>query len=93
MMTDLESVAASAELPINCEAFAKYLDDSDSISALRNEFYFPKLTLQQEDQETVYLCGNSLGLQPKQTQQHILSQLDKWANQGVEGHFTEPTPV
>lgn len=40
----------------------------------------------------VYLCGNSLGLQPRCTREYVLQDLDKWAEHGVEGHFTEPRP-
>ncbi|KAH6849863.1 pyridoxal phosphate-dependent transferase [Chaetomium sp. MPI-CAGE-AT-0009] len=35
----------------------------------------------------VYLCGNSLGLQPKRTQTRISQYLSTWATQGVQGHF------
>ncbi|KAK4152858.1 pyridoxal phosphate-dependent transferase [Chaetomidium leptoderma] len=35
----------------------------------------------------VYLCGNSLGLQPKRTQTRINQYLSTWATQGVQGHF------
>lgn len=34
-----------------------------------------------------YLCGNSLGLQPRRTQDYIRKYLDTWANKGVYGHF------
>jgi len=35
----------------------------------------------------VYLCGNSLGLQPKRTPTRINQYLSTWATQGVQGHF------
>ncbi|KAK4123554.1 kynureninase, partial [Parathielavia appendiculata] len=35
----------------------------------------------------VYLCGNSLGLQPKRTQTRLNQYLATWATQGVQGHF------
>ncbi|KAK3938366.1 Kynureninase 2 [Diplogelasinospora grovesii] len=35
----------------------------------------------------VYLCGNSLGLQPKRTPVRINQYLSTWATQGVQGHF------
>lgn len=38
------------------------------------------------------LVGNSLGLQPKKLSENIQGQLTKWATQGVEGHFEQPTP-
>lgn len=34
-----------------------------------------------------YLCGNSLGLQPKRTATRIQQYLDTWGAQGVQGHF------
>jgi kynureninase len=36
--------------------------------------------------------GNSLGLQPKHLSDRLQVQLTKWAMQGVEAHFEEPTP-
>ncbi|KKY17306.1 putative kynureninase [Diplodia seriata] len=36
---------------------------------------------------STYLCGNSLGLQPRRTQEYIRKYLDTWANKGVYGHF------
>ncbi|KAJ3368156.1 hypothetical protein HDU91_000788 [Kappamyces sp. JEL0680] len=35
----------------------------------------------------VYLCGNSLGLQPKETRRLLNEELDVWAAGGVTGHF------
>lgn len=34
-----------------------------------------------------YLCGNSLGLQPKRARLFIQKYLDTWATKGVYGHF------
>lgn len=38
----------------------------------------------------VYLCGNSLGLQPVETRTLINQELDVWAKRGVIGHFDHP---
>ncbi|KAH6636403.1 pyridoxal phosphate-dependent transferase [Chaetomium tenue] len=38
-------------------------------------------------EKCVYLCGNSLGLQPKRTQTRVNQYLSTWATQGVQGHF------
>ena len=43
-------------------------------------------------QPLVYLCGNSLGLQPKRSAGCITEELSKWGALGVEGHFTAPRP-
>lgn len=39
------------------------------------------------EHECVYLCGNSLGLEPKQTREMLMQELDVWAESGVHGHF------
>ncbi|KAF2135934.1 uncharacterized protein K452DRAFT_362862 [Aplosporella prunicola CBS 121167] len=38
---------------------------------------------------STYLCGNSLGLQPRCTQEYVRKYLDTWAYKGVYGHFQE----
>ncbi|KAI5928810.1 kynureninase [Camillea tinctor] len=40
-----------------------------------------------EAKPCTYLCGNSLGLQPKRTATRIQQYLGTWATQGVQGHF------
>ena len=42
----------------------------------------------QDDEESIYFCGNSLGLQPRRTKEYINRYLDTWASKGVFGHFT-----
>lgn len=37
--------------------------------------------------ESVYLCGNSLGLQPRRVSARLHQYLSTWATQGVQGHF------
>jgi kynureninase len=39
--------------------------------------------------ESMYLCGNSLGLQPRRTREYVNRYLDTWASKGVFGHFTD----
>ena len=62
------------------------LDAADPLRALRNEFLIPK----HKHNEQLYFCGNSLGLQPRGARRYVQEVLDKWADQAVEGHFTEP---
>lgn len=40
-----------------------------------------------DDEESIYLCGNSLGLQPRRTREYVNRYLDTWASKGVFGHF------
>lgn len=68
---------------------AKKYDTDDSLKALRGEFLFPK---QKSGKPYIYLCGNSLGLQPKNTKQYINEELEDWERFGVEGHFEARHP-
>ena len=48
-------------------------------------------------ESAIYLCGNSLGVQPKLVSARIQQYLSTWATQGVFGHFKplaeSPLPV
>ena len=68
--------------------FAKSMDESDALHSYRSKFLFPT----HGGQEVVYFTGNSLGLQPKTTQQYIQQELNDWAKFGVEGHFLAKYP-
>jgi kynureninase len=72
----------------NTLAFAKQQDASDPLKDFRGMFYFPMM----HGRETVYFTGNSLGLQPKTTQDYVLNELEDWATYGVEGHFHARKP-
>ncbi|KAF2202366.1 kynureninase [Delitschia confertaspora ATCC 74209] len=39
-----------------------------------------------DSEPSVYLCGNSLGLQPRRTRDYLNKYLDTWATKGVYGH-------
>lgn len=39
------------------------------------------------DPKCIYFCGNSLGLQPRNTRKYIEYYLRTWATKGVTGHF------
>lgn len=72
----------------NTLEFAERLDEQDDLKTFRNDFYIPLVN----GKECIYLTGNSLGLQPKTTQDHVLNELEDWANYGVEGHFYARNP-
>ena len=42
-----------------------------------------------DSEESIYFCGNSLGLQPQRTKEYVNRYLDTWASKGVFGHFTD----
>ncbi len=73
----------------NSLAFAQQLDSEDLLKKFRNEFYIPT---NQNGNEQLYFCGNSLGLQPKKTQEYLQEELDDWAKLGVEGHTDAKHP-
>jgi len=60
------------------------LDERDPLGNYRQRFFFPKTT---NGDNCVYLCGHSLGLQPKTAAEYIEQGLKDWAELGVEGHF------
>jgi hypothetical protein len=70
---------------MNSMAFANHMDAQDELKDFRHEFLYPKAP---EGKRPIYLCGNSLGLQPKRLRGEVLKSLDKWESQAVEGHFT-----
>lgn len=70
----------------NSLAFAQQLDQQDPIRYTRNYFHIP----QRDGLALTYLCGNSLGLQPKAARQALEKELSVWQNLGVEGWF-EPS--
>ena len=70
-------------------SFALELDAKDELRSYRNEFHIP---LQKNGEPHVYMCGNSLGLQPKRTKQFLNQELEDWATFGVEGHFHAKNP-
>ena len=67
---------------------ADKFDAADSLANLRSYFYIPN----HKDRETVYFCGNSLGLQPKITAEAMRLEMDKWQQDAVKGHFSGDFP-
>ncbi len=70
------------------EIFAQQCDENDSLAYLRDQFLIPT---NESGVPLIYLCGHSLGLQPKTTKKLMNDQLDVWAASGVEGHFQDNT--
>ena len=69
--------------------YAKQQDAQDALASFRNKFHIPKNA---KGEKLIYLCGNSLGLQPKITSEYIKEELTDWANLGVEGHVEGKHP-
>ncbi|MCW9018399.1 MAG: kynureninase, partial [Kangiellaceae bacterium] len=62
--------------------FAKKMDHEDPIASMRKQFHIPKHS---DDNDEIYLCGNSLGLQPKKTEDYLQYELTQWQKYGVKG--------
>jgi kynureninase len=65
------------------ESWALARDAADALAGFRDEFVIPP----HGSAEQVYLCGNSLGLQPRATRQALIDELDAWGELAVEAHF------
>ncbi len=72
----------------NNAPFSAKQDSEDPLKRFRSAYHIPVIN----GKEVIYLCGNSLGLQPKITKDYIQYELDNWANLAVEGHFKGPQP-
>ncbi|MDB5128271.1 kynureninase [Mucilaginibacter sp.] len=68
--------------------FANQLDQQDQLKSFRDEFLIPK----HNGHDAVYLCGNSLGLQPRSAKKYIQDQLNAWEDNAVEGWFMGNEP-
>jgi len=64
-------------------------EDRDSQLDGRSKFYIPPHS---DGSEQAYLCGHSLGLQPRSARAYIEAELEDWAELGVEGHFRARSP-
>ncbi len=68
--------------------FAAKLDTEDELRHFSNEFLIP----QHGGRDAIYLCGNSLGLQPVSAQKYLSAQLSTWKELAVEGWFQGDDP-
>jgi kynureninase len=66
------------------EQYARGCDASDPLRGYRERFLIPPAP---GGGDSVYFCGNSLGLQPVTARTYVLEVMDDWAALGVDGHF------
>ncbi len=71
------------------EHFALAMDARDPLAKYRERFCFPKT---KSGGACIYLCGHSLGLQPKTVSKYVEQELKDWSELGVEGHFRARDP-
>lgn len=64
------------------------LDRTDTELPDRSAFFFPSIN----GETKIYLCGHSLGLQPRNASIYLNEVLDQWKNLAVDGHFAGDRP-
>ncbi|XP_072037866.1 kynureninase-like [Amphiura filiformis] len=97
----LQEWATDFGCSINDLVFARSMDSRDTLKDVRNDFMLPKMQelpnvdlslVNSPTEECIYMCGNSLGLQPKGVKKYIDNELKKWAQMGVHGHLNGDLP-
>ncbi|MDG2200373.1 MAG: kynureninase [Phycisphaerales bacterium] len=68
---------------------ARQLDERDPVPSQRDQFAIPEM---ETGGESIYFCGNSLGLQPRAAATHVQEIIDDWQRLGVDGHRGARTP-
>lgn len=58
-------------------AYARHLDDQDSLAHFKTEFYLLE--------NTIYMDGNSLGLLSKRSEAVLFDLLQSWKSKGIDG--------
>jgi hypothetical protein len=77
---ELHFIANKFECHLLSEEFAAKLDQSNMYPTHRSKFHIPKKTSEDSEPiECIYLCGHSLGLQPKTTRNKANKVFDNWA--------------
>jgi kynureninase len=69
--------------------FGASQDTRDALASFRKRFHIPK---KPDGSDCIYLCGHSLGLQPKSTREYVEQELQDWSRLGVEAHFHARNP-
>ena len=70
-------------------AHAKKCDRDDPLASFSERFFVPTNAA---GKSQTYLCGNSLGLQPRAVPEFVEQELRDWQSLGVEGHFHAKRP-
>jgi len=65
------------------------LDRADPTGRFRDRFHLPAAP---GGHDGVYLCGHSLGLQPRSVAARVEHELQRWAQRGIRAYFEKPTP-
>ncbi|GAA94825.1 hypothetical protein E5Q_01479 [Mixia osmundae IAM 14324] len=87
--------ALLSDKPVRALETARYLDSLDPLQDCRQHYAIPsKDTItgssDKDPSDCVYLCGNSLGLMPKNVSKVVSEELEIWSSRAVLGHFDHP---
>jgi len=63
---------------------ARQRDDEDGLREFRDSFWIPS---EGDGDDLIYLCGHSLGLQPRAAGTALSRELERWRSLAVSGHF------
>jgi kynureninase len=69
-------------------SFAQQMDKEDPLAKYKKAFYFP----QHNNEDVIYFCGNSLGLQPKSVRDAIEVELNSWKELAIGGYMKGTNP-
>ncbi|HEY4062875.1 MAG TPA: kynureninase [Puia sp.] len=81
--------------------FAQRKDREDKLHSFRSRFYFPASPAKSQSArpgsspasgEAIYFCGNSLGLQPRDTEAFIRQELEDWRKHAIGGYLHAQNP-
>ncbi len=67
----------------------QFKSNSKTWTECRKQFVIPEGA---DRDEAAYLCGHSLGLQPRNTMSEVTAIIEQWGRLGVKGHFKGETP-
>ena len=69
-------------------AYAQLQDREDELQSFRSRFFIPR----HEEGEVIYFCGNSLGLQPRETEDYVRQELIDWREIAIDGYWHARNP-
>ncbi len=68
--------------------FARNADAADVLARFKTAFYYP----QHDGRDVIYFCGNSLGLQPRNAEAAVLTEMNTWRTLAIDGFFEGKNP-
>ncbi|CAL8069230.1 unnamed protein product [Calicophoron daubneyi] len=99
-------LASKNAVHVDSQEFAEVLDKQDPLGCFKSEFIYPTCESLEKwttirfssasksiPTKITYLCGNSLGLQPRNLEREITKVLQQWGGLGVYAYNSGPLPA